>query len=41
MAVNQGQERFGQVENAIETFSRPSDLKITDMHLAVVCSNYD
>lgn len=25
----------------INTFSRPSDLKITDMRIAVVCSNYD
>ena len=37
----QEQERFGPVENAIRTFSRPTDLKITDMRLAVVCSNYD
>jgi L-alanine-DL-glutamate epimerase-like enolase superfamily enzyme len=29
------------VENAIHTSSRPSDLKITDLRLAVVCSNYD
>ena len=35
------QECLGQVENAINTNSRPSDLKITDMRLAVVCSNYD
>ena len=32
---------IGQVENAVNTFSRPSDLKITDMRVAVVCSNYD
>ena len=31
----------GQVEQAITTFSRPSDLKITDMRIAVVASNYD
>jgi L-alanine-DL-glutamate epimerase-like enolase superfamily enzyme len=31
----------GQVEQAINTFSRPSDLKITDMRIAVVASNYD
>ena len=35
------QEQQAQVENAIRTYSSPSDLKITDMRLAVVCSNYD
>ena len=35
------QERIGQAENAVNTHSRPADLKITDMRLAVVCSNYD
>lgn len=30
-----------RVEDAIRTYSRPSQLKITDMRLAVVCSNYD
>jgi len=30
-----------KVEQAITTFSRPSDLKITDMRIAVVASNYD
>lgn len=35
------QERIGRVENAINTNSRPSDLKITDMRVAVVASNYD
>ena len=30
-----------QVENAINTFSSPSDLKITDIRVAVVASNYD
>ena len=35
------QHRLGQVENAIRTASRPSDLKITDMRLAVVASIYD
>src|SRR5436190_23682733 len=34
-------DRLGQVENAIKTFSRPSELKITDLRLAVVASNYD
>jgi len=35
------QERLGLVENAIRTNSRPSDLKITDLRLAVVAANYD
>ncbi len=30
-----------RVENAVTTYSRPSDLRITDMRMAVVCSNYD
>ena len=30
-----------QVENTITTYSSPSDLKITDMRTAVVCSNFD
>ena len=33
--------QLGQVEQAINTFSRPSELKITDMRIAVVASNYD
>ena len=33
--------RLGQAEQAITTFSRPSELKITDMRIAVVASNYD
>lgn len=41
--MNRGeeQERRGKVENAINTYSRPTDLRITDMRMAVVCSNYD
>jgi len=35
------QEHVGNVENAINTYSRPTDLKITDMRIAVVASNYD
>ena len=35
------QEHVGRVEEVIRTYSRPSDLKITDMRMAVVCSNYD
>ncbi|GAJ09202.1 unnamed protein product, partial [marine sediment metagenome] len=30
-----------QVENNISTYSSPSDLKITDIRMAVVCSNFD
>jgi L-alanine-DL-glutamate epimerase-like enolase superfamily enzyme len=33
--------RLGQVESAIRTASRPSALRITDMRVAVVASNYD
>ena len=29
------------VQDAINTYSSPSELKITDMRMAVVCSNYD
>jgi L-alanine-DL-glutamate epimerase-like enolase superfamily enzyme len=32
---------LGEIENAIRTFSSPSDLKITDIRTAVVCANYD
>jgi L-alanine-DL-glutamate epimerase-like enolase superfamily enzyme len=35
------QERIERVENAVNTCSRPSGLKITDLRVAVVCSNYD
>src|SRR3954451_21092788 len=35
------QDRIGRVEDAVNTYSRPSDLKITDLRLAVVASNYD
>ena len=35
------QERIGRVEDAVNTYSRPSELKITDLRLAVVASNYD
>ena len=42
MSANAGeQEQIGRAENAVNTFSRPSDLKITDMRLAVVSANYD
>jgi L-alanine-DL-glutamate epimerase-like enolase superfamily enzyme len=35
------EEPFGKVENAIRRHSSPSQLKITDLRLAVVRSNYD
>ncbi|MBC7234670.1 MAG: mandelate racemase/muconate lactonizing enzyme family protein, partial [Chloroflexi bacterium] len=35
------QERLGRIEDAIKTYSRPTELKITDMRVAVVASNYD
>ena len=42
MAPNDdSQDHIGKIENAINTHSSPSLLKITDMRLAVVCSNYD
>lgn len=33
--------QFGSIENAIKRCSSPSQLKITDLRIAVVCSNYD
>ena len=42
MAANAGeQEQIGRAENAVNSYSRPTDLKITDMRLAVVSANYD
>jgi len=35
------QAEIGRVENAVRTHSRPSQLKITDLRLAVVAANYD
>jgi L-alanine-DL-glutamate epimerase-like enolase superfamily enzyme len=35
------EERLGHVEDAVNPYSRPSELKITDIRIAVVCSNYD
>jgi L-alanine-DL-glutamate epimerase-like enolase superfamily enzyme len=34
-------EQLGRIENAVRTNSHPSQLKITDLRVAVVCSNYD
>ena len=35
------EQQLGNVENAVRTYSSPSDLKITDLRYAVVASNYD
>jgi L-alanine-DL-glutamate epimerase-like enolase superfamily enzyme len=35
------EKQIAGMMNNIRTFSNPSDLKITDMRIAVVCSNYD
>ncbi len=35
------QNQVGQIENAINTYSAPSQLKITDIRTAVVWSNFD
>ncbi len=40
-STSYNQPQIGRVENAINTYSRPSDLKITDLRVAVVASNYD
>ena len=34
-------ESMEKFQDTINTYSSPSDLKITDMRMAVVCSNYD
>ena len=39
--TNEDQAQLGAVEDAINTNSQPSSLKITDIRMAVVCSNYD
>ncbi len=41
MTNAQEQDQLGHIENAINSYSSPSDLRITDMRLAVVASNYD
>lgn len=40
-SLTKDQDRIEQAENAINTYSRPSDLKITDIRVAVVASIYD
>ena len=39
--MTENEKRMGAVENAINRNSSPTELKITDMRLAVVRSNYD
>lgn len=39
--MNEIDKQIGRAENAINTYSSPSELRITDMRLAVVASNYD
>lgn len=39
--TKQDREDMGRVEGAVRRHSSPSQLKITDMRVAVVCSNYD
>lgn len=41
MGEKDDQAAMGRVEDAIRTYSRPSQLKITDLRVAVVASNYD
>ena len=36
-----GAEAIGRVENAVNTYSRPTDLKITDLRVARVAAPYD
>lgn len=39
--MTQTDQQIGRAENAINTYSSPSELRITDMRLAVVAANYD
>lgn len=41
MPDREHEEEVGRAENAVNTYSSPSELKITDMRMAVVASNYD
>ena len=41
MTEKDHQQQVGRAQDAVNTYSYPSDLKITDMRMAVVCSNYD
>ena len=40
-ATTSEQTQLGRLENAINTHSRPANLRITDMRIAVVAANYD
>ncbi len=39
--MNQIDKQIGTAENAVNTYSSPSELRITDIRIAVVASNYD
>ncbi len=39
--MNQIDKQVGTAENAVNTYSSPSELRITDIRIAVVASNYD
>ena len=41
MTLTQTDAQIGRMEDAVNTNSRPSELKITDIRVAVVASNYD
>ncbi len=41
MSGKHTQQAAERITDRVNTYSRPSDLKITDMRVAVVCSNYD
>ena len=41
MSEKNNEKAIGRVEEAVITYSRPTDLKITDMRVAVVRSNFD
>lgn len=41
MSSKEDQELLGRIEDAVNTYSRPSQLKITDLRTATVASNYD
>ena len=41
MSNTNDNDRLAQAEGAVNTYSRPSDLRITDLRLAIVHANYD
>ena len=40
MTDQTNRDELGSIENAVSHYSQPSELKITDLRMAVVCSNY-